>query len=118
VRQVFYRLLADIVFVFHLGVVFMISFGWVYASLFYVYGAILFVTLYSWIFVGHCFLTDLEFSLRLKGGSTITQSSGFLSYYGQLVFKDKAPRDIVIYYTGMMYLLITSFVWLYKFLIL
>ena len=117
-KKVLYRIAADIVFVFHLGVVFMISFGWVYTSTFYLYGAILFVTLYSWIFVGHCFLTDLEFSLRFKGGLSITQSSGFLSYYGQLVFKNKAPRDIVIYYTGMVYLVITSFIWLYKFVML
>ena len=70
----FYRVLAEIVFAFHILVLMIILFGGICSGLFYTYGLVLFLTLFSWLVFGHCFLIDFEFYFRGKSNPNIVRA--------------------------------------------
>lgn len=115
-EKIFYRFLAEVVFVFHILIVLVILFGWFFPHLFYIYGFLLFSTLFSWLVFGHCFLVDLEFYFRSKFNPSLKISSGFLAYYGQVLLKDKAPRESLIYYLGIIFLVPSILIWVFNFI--
>ena len=65
-QKLLYTTLANIIFIFHLTLVFIVCLGWLFPSYFYLFLLFLTATALSEIFLGYCFLTKWEFNLRSK----------------------------------------------------
>lgn len=107
-NRIKYRILANIVFLFHLLVVFIILFGWYFHFLNFIYICVLLVTLFSEIFLGYCPLTKLEFDLRKKLIPSLNYDYSFLSYYAYKLTGINISGKY-IHYPAIIFLLISLF---------
>jgi hypothetical protein len=101
-----YRLLAELVFIFHLVVVFVIVFGWYFPSLYWFYVATLGITLISEIALGYCFLSKWEFALRKEIAPSLEYDPAFLSYYFYRITGINIP-GVYIRYPAIVFLTIS-----------
>ena len=115
IQQIKYRLLADLVFLLHLGIVFIILFGWYFSSLYWIYLATLGITLVSEIALGYCFLSKWEFDLRKKIAPDVSYDPTFLSYYFYQLTDVNVPA-IYIRYSAIIFLVTSLFLALIRFL--
>lgn len=107
-----YHIFANVVFLFHVLVVFIILFGWYFPTLKLVYICILLVTLLSEILLGYCPLTKLEFDLRKKLIPSLNYDYSFLSYYIYRLFHINVPGKY-IRYPAIIFLLVSLFFAIY-----
>ena len=76
-KKLRYHLFANLIFLLHIVVVFVILFGWHFPSLYLLYLICLSVTLLSEIALGYCILTKWEFALRKKLVPDLNYNWGF-----------------------------------------
>lgn len=81
IRPILYRILADLIFVFHFVVIMIVIFGWLFPSIWYLYMFVLVVSLIFDIFLGYCILSKWEFLLRKKLKPDLKYSYSFTTYY-------------------------------------
>ena len=93
-ERILYLILADLIFVIHLGLVLIVSLGWLIPSLYYVFLILLALTFLAEIFLGYCPLTPLEFNLRRKLDPTAVYDSSCIAHYTRVPF-GKKPRVAV-----------------------
>jgi hypothetical protein len=112
-QKFLYTTLANIIFLFHLTLVFVVCLGWLFPSLFYVFLFLLFGTAFSEIFLGYCFLTKWEFTLRRKLKPTKEFDSSCIFHYGRALFgqgprirTDKASGGFIKKYSSLLILLL------------
>jgi Protein of Unknown function (DUF2784) len=65
-QKFFYQSFANLVFLVHLGLVFLVVLGWLIPSLFYFFLGAIIATIVSEILLRYCFLSKLEFWIRKK----------------------------------------------------
>jgi len=76
-----WQFVANILFVLHALVVLIAVFGWLVASLWYVYMGILVLTLLSDVFFGYCILSKWEFDFRKKINPKTQYDYAWSTYY-------------------------------------
>ena len=86
---------ANLIFILHLAVVFIVLFGWAFPSISIIYLMMLIATLASEAFLGYCFLTKWDFDLRKKLEPNLNYDYSFLNYYGYKLIGDKFPGGVV-----------------------
>lgn len=93
----FKEIIADVLFVFHQILVFIIVFGWAFENLEFIYSLTLIATLFSWLFLKGCILTQLEFKLRnsIEEHYALYDDS-FVNYYTFKVMGNRTPSKKVI----------------------
>jgi len=79
--KILYRIAAEIIFVFHVVIVTLVLFGWMFPNLWYFYIAALIASLFSDVFLGYCIVSKWEFDLRKKFDSKINYHYNFATYY-------------------------------------
>jgi hypothetical protein len=79
--HILYRISADFIWVFHLGVIILVLFGWLVPSLWWIYLFTLVITLLSEIALNYCFLSKWEFDLRKKINPDLHYDYSYTSYY-------------------------------------
>lgn len=92
-----YYLLANLIFVLHTVVVFVVIFGWHFKSLHWVYLIVLSLTLISEIIFGCCIFTKWEFDLRKKIEPTLNYDYTFVSYYAYKLLHINIPGRYIRY---------------------
>jgi hypothetical protein len=90
-----YLILANIYFVLHSVVVFIVIFGWFFEGLHTIYVLTLFLTLFSELYFGYCILTKLEFESRRKISPKLSYDFSFMSYYVYKLFKFSINQDLL-----------------------
>ncbi|KND48706.1 MAG: hypothetical protein AB198_00090 [Parcubacteria bacterium C7867-003] len=85
-QKFLYLTLANIIFLFHLTFVFIVSLGWLIPSMFYIFLVSLIAAVLSEVFLGYCFLTRWEFDLRRKIYPSQEFDSSCIFHYGRLLF--------------------------------
>ncbi len=88
---------ANIIFLAHLVLVFLVLFGFLIDSIYIVYLIALPLTLLSDIFLKYCPLTKLEFYFRKKLNPNLNYNSAFISYYGHKFFEKKISDKFIRY---------------------
>ena len=83
---------ANLVFLVHCVVVFIIVFGWAFEKLNIIYPIVLFITLILEIIFGYCILTEVEFRLRKKIEPSLNYDYSFLTYYMYRIYNLKISR--------------------------
>ena len=91
------KILANIVFLIHLVLVFVILFGWYFPKIKYVYLSSLVLTLLSELVLGYCTLTKWEFDLRKKLEPNLNYNYEFAAYYAYKFFNVNPPKRIIRY---------------------
>ncbi|MFZ2072705.1 MAG: DUF2784 family protein [Minisyncoccia bacterium] len=86
---------ANLVFLFHCVVVFVILFGWCFGKLYIIYPMVLLITLIFESIFGYCILTEVEFKLRKKTEPDLDYDYSFLTYYMYKVYNLKIPRQLL-----------------------
>ena len=89
---------ADLIFLIHCLIVFVIVFGWAFAKLNFIYPLVLVATLVLETIFGYCILTEFEFRLRKKIEPSLEYDHSFVTYYMHKIYDFKIPRrflDIV-----------------------
>jgi hypothetical protein len=76
-----HRIAADGIWLFHLGVVVLVLFGWLVPELWGLYIMTLGGTLLSELILNYCFLSKWEFDLRKKINPEIDYDYSYASYY-------------------------------------
>jgi hypothetical protein len=79
--KVVYRVGADLIFLFHFGLVLVAVFGFLFPRLWYVYMSALAVTFVSDLIFGYCIVSKWEFDLRKKIDPTINYNFTWTTYY-------------------------------------
>lgn len=100
------RIFADVIFVSHVLVVFVILFGWYFSTLSDVYIALLAMTFISELLFGHCVLTKWEFDLRKKLEPGLNYNYSFISYYGYKLL-GLNPKEKYLRYPALAFLVIS-----------
>lgn len=77
----FYKILADLIFIFHLLIVLVVLFGWTVPQIWFFYMSVLILSLTSGLILGYCFLSKWEFNIRKKINPQTTNGSSFITYY-------------------------------------
>lgn len=114
--KLFYRILADCVFVLHLVIVLVALFGWVSPRLWNIYMVLLLATLISDIVLGYCILSKLEFDLRKKIDPDSRYDFTWTTYYTHKI-TNKRISNTFFKRTAITYLILCLCVNLYfKFL--
>lgn len=96
-QKITYRILADLIFILHVGVVIVIVIGWYYPALQNFNLIVTLIVLVSEIYFGYCPLTKWEFVLRKKLEPNLNYDSGFISYYVYKIFGLNIPSNKVKY---------------------
>lgn len=76
-----YRILANLFFLAHIIIVFLILFGFLFQPIYAIYLLLLISTLLSELLLGYCPMTKLEFDMRRKIESGLTYDYSFFSYH-------------------------------------
>lgn len=76
-----YKIIANVIFVLHLGVVLIVLFGWAIPDFWYVYMGTLVTTLLSDLIFGYCILSKWEFDIRRKINPRIDYDYTWATYY-------------------------------------
>ncbi len=87
---------ANLIFFSHilLGAFYLI--GWYFSEIQTIYFILMSLWIGSWIFLGYCPLSKLEFSLRRQYDESIDENREILQYYIEKIFKYKVPSKIII----------------------
>lgn len=87
-------------------------FGWLCPRLFYVYGLLLVCTLLSWLVLGFCVLTRLEFLCRRQLDPKLPDyTEGYLHYHVRKVVQNP-PSQKFIRRLGLLFLSASLGVWI------
>ncbi len=92
VRRTLYFIGANIIFLVHLLLVLIVTFGWLVGSLYYLFLASVVATFLSEATLGFCVLTKLEFGIRKKLHPEQIFPHSCITYYGRALFRLK-PAD-------------------------
>lgn len=111
------RFAAELLFVLHFIVLVLVLFGWLWPGAWWLYGAVLFGVMGSWIFLGRCVLMDAENYFRLRSHLKTIPEGVFFGYWGARLFGDRPPSVGLVKLLGGTLLLVSSGVWIYKFLL-
>ena len=99
----------------HLGIVFIILFGWAFPEITYLYGFCLITTALSWIFFDRCILVDAEQWLRLQTGMTMEhKEASFTGTFLNNVFRREVLSDKTIRILGTIILIISITYWIFE----
>ena len=93
--KIFYRIIADIIWILHLFVVIVVLFGWLVPSIWYLYISVLVLTLLSEIFWSYCLLSKWEFNLRKKIIPSLDYEYVYASYYMYKLTQGWLSRDFL-----------------------
>ena len=86
IKKILYYFLADFIFVIHLAVILIVSFGWLIPSLFYIFIIIIISSILSEIYLHYCFLSKLEFGIRKKIDPTRIYDKSCIIHYTRVLF--------------------------------
>lgn len=75
------KAVANFVFIIHLVLVCLVTFGWLIPGFFYFHLILLLATLFSEIFLGYCPLTRWEFGIRKKLDPTLSFDKSCIVHY-------------------------------------
>jgi hypothetical protein len=116
-REKFLVFQANLVFLAHCLIVFVIIFGWAFSELDIIYPIVLVATLILEIIFGYCILTEIEFRLRKKVEPNLDYDYSFLTYYMYKIYNMKISRRILdaIYKS---FLVVSLAVYFYKIFVL
>jgi Protein of Unknown function (DUF2784) len=98
--RIFYRLLADTIWIIHFCVVMIALFGWLVPQIFYLYLLILLCVLLSNIFLHYCILSKWEYELRRKINPDLEYEFSYSSYYTYRITNGYLSKDF-LRYTGL-----------------
>lgn len=90
-----HQLLANIVFLTHVAFGLWLLVGWVFIDWRLLYIASLFVWIGSWVVLGFCPLTYIEFWLRRKVGKNLDLKEEFIHYYTRKFFRIDLPMSAI-----------------------
>ena len=76
-----YKISADVIFLVHFVLVFIVLFGWSTPAISNIYVGILIITLLSDLIFGYCILSRWEFYLRKKLNPELNYSYSWTTYY-------------------------------------
>lgn len=111
----FRKISADIVFVFHIIIVLILLFGWMFEEFNTVYFLTLLATLLSWILFKGCVLTQIEFYIRKElHGKEVTYDESFINFYGYKILGDKVPSKKIIEPLVWIFLIISICTYIYS----
>ena len=110
-----YRFLGDVSSVFHVLVVLIILFGWLWPEYWYVYGVCLIGGAVSIAWKQRCILTDITHHLRSRAGQTF-EMRPFLPYWAQKVLGQDAISSTLILRLAVIFYLVTVPLFLYNLL--
>lgn len=79
--RIFYKALADFIFLVHFALVCIVAVGWLIPGLFYLHISLLLATFLSEIFLGYCPLTRLEYAIRHKLDPTLLFDKSCMVHY-------------------------------------
>ncbi len=95
--KILYPFVANIVFLFHIILVFIILFGFLFGSIYLFYLSLLIIVFLFELVLGHCPLTKPEFYFRRKIDPALDYDSSFLSYYGHKFVEGKISYNLIRY---------------------
>lgn len=75
------KIIANLIFLIHWPVVYILLFGWSFEKFSWLYITTLVITFITQVFFGYCFLTKWEFDLRKKLDPNLYYDYSFLSWY-------------------------------------
>ena len=99
-------LVANILFVLHFIFMGIILFGWMFSEIYFLYIAVLLITLFCWIFLGYCPVTKWEFKIRRKYEPGLNYKNEYMEYYVSKFFKINIPV-LLIRITGIIFLILS-----------
>lgn len=112
--RLIYWIGASFLAVVHPVVTLVILLGWAHEDLFCLHGFFVFLTVLSWVFYGHCVLSDWEYKLRKKLDSDIElYEYGYLHYHLRKL-TPIAPDKKFIKRIGMPFLVCLLIVWCFN----
>lgn len=79
--QIFYKSLANFIFLVHLILVCIVTVGWLIPGFFYLHLSLLLATFLSEIFLGYCPLTRMEYAIRHKLDPTLLFDKSCMVHY-------------------------------------
>lgn len=92
IKRFLYLSTANIIFVIHLFLVLVVTFGWLTDSLFYLFIITITATVLSELVFGYCVLSKWEFDLRRKIDPSKVYDTSCIMHYGRGLFGLK-PRE-------------------------
>lgn len=113
-RRSVFKFLVHALTLVHLGLIFIILFGWLLPQLWWLYGFSLIATALSWLVFDRCILVDVEYWLRKQGGMSLDHKESlftatFLGHlFGREVLSEKMIRVL-----GVSILSVSIVWWLY-----
>lgn len=97
-KRVLYSVVAGVVFIVHFILVLVVTFGWLFDSLFYAFATFLLLTVLSELIFGACILSIWEFGLRKKINPSKQYDTSCIMHYGRGLFglkprvRDTSPK--------------------------
>ncbi len=91
--NLFYRILADAIFILHFILLFIALFGWGIPGLWYLYMGGLVSALVSDLVLGYCILSRWEFALRRKVNPEIEYDYAWSTYYTYKFTNHRIPNQ-------------------------
>lgn len=79
--RLFYRITAEIVFIIHIGILFMVLFGWIWPNMWKTYMLTILVVMISDVVFGLCLMSKWEFDLRKKVNPHLNYNYSWITYY-------------------------------------
>src|SRR5574343_51922 len=89
------KLLANSIFLAHVAFGLWLLVGWLFVGWQLLYVASLFIWIGSWLILGLCPLTYVEFWLRRKTGQDIDLKEEFIHYYTRKFFRIDLPMPAI-----------------------
>ncbi len=102
------RIVADLLFFLHGVVLFVILFGWAFASIWLLYVVTLVHTLLSLLVFGYCILSKWEFDLRKKLNPALHYDYSFVTFY-TYKFTEKHISKSFVKNVGFIFLTLSLF---------
>ncbi len=90
-----YRFLANLIFIFHILYGLFLLVGWMIPEIRVAYLPLLIIWPLSWILLGYCPLTKIEFFLRRKYNQNLDPDTEIIRHYLYEVFKIKASTPTI-----------------------
>ena len=87
------RIFAEIIFVLHVALFFLVLFGWALPGMWYFYMTLVALTLISDLVLGYCLLSKWEFDLRRQVNPEIKYDYSWSVYYLHRFLRKHFPED-------------------------
>ena len=94
-RKFFNIFIADLLFISHCLIGIFILSGWYFFQIKFEYRIFLIIWLLTWIFLGYCPLTKLEFFLRSKYDKRIDPNAEAIQYYWYRFFGKNISSKVI-----------------------